>query len=556
MKNKTLKYIFSIIFTSVLLIAGCGSSSNNPLSSGNTGNDLVLVRGNVNNLTGNGSVSFYTPTAAARNGLNVSTPFRASVSNDGVYTFYTDENGEYSGQIPSGDYYVIAQNSDGTMKSVSAKQTFTAPRASKKVTQNFTLNRTLNISGQLSKELDTGDSSIEDVESAYEINANIPVFIEGLPFVAVTDSNGKFTFNSVPAITDSNTYTIKASINIEGATLIASQELKKSDFPAEGNLTLSKELKFDFSSVIDNCKFIQGFVYQNGSESNPVKGVIVVALLNSGKILTSLTEENGEFSVILSPSEDTSDIQITADMLNYQTAKVSNTLQDLSGKETPTSVNIISVNAGGASNDAGIIITESYDDVFIASSENTLRLFEGNTEINSERVYQKIENYSLSNLEVGKSYSYMLESRNYESYSYGYRFSDSITAANPYTTADSANTIIEITHPEISVYSLPNSQYSMNAKIVKYEGALAKYEAFAYAINTETDKFQSVMGNVVAPSDSTIRAAATSPIDDTHTLDLDELASGTYNIYAGYSIIYNNNYVATITSDPFQFVKH
>ena len=125
MKNRSFKYILSVMLTSVLLLVGCGSSSN-PSSSGNVSSGLVSVSGNVKNLNGNGSVSFYTPTAAVKSGMNVTSNFRASISNEGIYTFNTDENGNYSGQIPEGDYYVIAQNSDGTMKSVSSKQTFRA----------------------------------------------------------------------------------------------------------------------------------------------------------------------------------------------------------------------------------------------------------------------------------------------------------------------------------------------------------------------------------------------------------------------------------------------
>ena len=214
------------MLASIIFMVGCGSS-NNPASSGNVSSGMVKVSGNVKNLSGDGSVSFYTPKAAVSNGLNGATTFRGSVSNDGVYRFNTDEKGNYSGQIPAGEYYVVAQNFDGTMKSVSEKQNITSARAATAETYDFILNKTVNIIGRILNDYEI-DGESESAESLV-LNANVPVYIEGLPFVAITDSDGNFKFNSVPVITDSKTYNIKSSIYFGKYTVNASKKLTKSD---------------------------------------------------------------------------------------------------------------------------------------------------------------------------------------------------------------------------------------------------------------------------------------------------------------------------------------
>ena len=44
--------------------------------------------------------------------------------------------------------------------------------------------------------------------------------------------------------------------------------------------------------------------------------------------------------------------------------------------------------------------------------------------------------------------------------------------------------------------------------------------------------------------------------ETTSKIVLDELNSGVYSIFGGYSIKYNGCSVATITSDPYSYVKH
>ena len=256
MKNRYFKYILSVMLTSVLLLAGCGSSSN-PASSENVSSGIVNVSGNVKNLNGSGRVSFYTPTAAARSNMTVDASFRASISysNDGVYSFNTDEKGNYSGQIPEGDYYVIAQNSDGTMKSVSEKQTFRASETATDDPYDIELTKTVNIRGKVSIGFDNISSNdLISSSSSEEPVASIAVYIEKMPFIAVTDSNGDFTFNSVPVITDDSKYTIQSTVSMDGFVLTASTELTKDSFGNGSSDVNNANITFTKNEFLTNIK--------------------------------------------------------------------------------------------------------------------------------------------------------------------------------------------------------------------------------------------------------------------------------------------------------------
>lgn len=187
MRNKSLKYIFGILLSSVLLTAGCGSSSsNNPVSNGSVNSGLVSVSGNVKNADGNGTVSFYTPTAIYGN--NMTNDISRAVVNNEIYTFYIDENGNYAGQIPAGDYYIIAQNSDGSMKYASARQSISMDSAVE--IPEIKLVQTKDINGYL------------DFETTITDESALPfIYIEGMPFAKKTtfvDGEISFTLESVP----------------------------------------------------------------------------------------------------------------------------------------------------------------------------------------------------------------------------------------------------------------------------------------------------------------------------------------------------------------------
>ena len=195
MKKSIFKYIFGILLSSALVVTGCGSSSsNNPVSSGSVNSGLINVRGNVTNSTENVTVSFYTPSAVYIDAAEAKNYLRTSVANNGVYTFNADEKGNYEGQIPAGDYYVIAQNADGSMKYASSRQSF-APSARADV--DITLVPTKTIEGILT-------TTTNLVQGQY-------VYLENMPFVSVTGSDGKFVFKNVPVNDDTN-YTICSNI--------------------------------------------------------------------------------------------------------------------------------------------------------------------------------------------------------------------------------------------------------------------------------------------------------------------------------------------------------
>ena len=302
--KKNIIYLFIALIT--LLLVGCGGSSpDNPLSS-NVNSGLVNISGNVKNSTGNGSVSFYAPTAAAKNCLNVTNSFRASVANEGIYRFNTDENGNYSGQIPAGDYYIIAQNSDGTMKYVSSKQSFNSSRATTEVKQDITLNKTVNISGKIVPS-DYVSFSNNDFSS-------IPLYIEGYPFMAVTDLEGKFEFSSVPCLTEADSeansyYTIKSTINLDGIVFFATEVLSYTNFTNGTYKNLELAFVLDEDEVLKEYKTINGKVYNNnGANKEPVGNHLVVGVLSSGQIKYGLTDEEGKFSLIIKANETFADI--------------------------------------------------------------------------------------------------------------------------------------------------------------------------------------------------------------------------------------------------------
>ncbi len=541
MKINRIIYIFIALIT--LSLVGCGSS-NNPASSGNLSGGMVKVSGNVKNLSGDGSVSFYTPKAAVSNGLNGATTFRGSVSNDGVYRFDTDEKGNYSGQIPAGEYYVVAQNSDGTMKSVSEKQSITSARAATSETYDFTLNKTVNIIGRILNDYLIDDESSDDSSSGNTdsiiLNANIPVYIEGLPFVAITDSNGNFKFNSVPVITDSTTYNIKSSIYFDKYTVSASKKLTKSDFSSGGDLQL-EPMKFDMTEIMNiEGQYVQGIVFQNGT-TNGIAGVIVVALSDTGNIMSAITDESGEYAFLVIDVVYDKNIQISADMMTYEEAVISDTYIDYSNsKGTPSYSNVLYVGGGDSPiiNDYGISITEKYDAVFKLTSENTLTVFgpsptgSGEIEYLSEGVYQELNNYKLGNLESGKSYHYMLTSRNLVEDSYGFRFSNFVDAANPFNTIESTD-IIEFKQPYISIN---NGIYTANITQIKKEGNVS-ISASAHAIGDNSER-------------------KTFTVNSDNSIKLNSITeAGVYDIYLSYIVSFGGM-KATVTSDPCPYVKH
>ena len=571
--NKTFKNIFGLLLTSVLLMVGCGgSSSNNPASSGNVSSGLVNVSGTVNNLSGNGRVSFYTPTAVARDGITLSSSNRMSLLSEGVYTFNTDENNSYSGQIPEGNYYIIAENSDGTMRAVSELQNISTARA---VTQDFELYKTVNISGKFVSTDDGEDNA----------GYNLPVYIKGLPFITVTDSTGAFTFTSVPCIkaTDSETkYTITSTMNYRGNVFTASTELTSSHFSTGSDIN-NIELTFELGE--DNVNLIKGFVYNNEKEQKPVKKHIVVAALSSsGEIITTVTDSEGLFMFAVGKNEAYA--RISADLVNYTLA------DDFNKKYTL----YYSDNSIGTANNSTILITETIDTekYFSSDASCTLILYKqngSNYEVcRSERVYMPLENYAIGDLEPG-TYSYVLSSESIASIAY--------RISQPFEVLEGKNSIAESEQylhfgkPFIWIGQKTGCYYAANIKPVVFSSDSSLFNTGGYAawaINSETDEKKDLQfyngsnsGSVdtsdyeLFPANDVRRNTSEliyfidiTNVSYNYASSYDEalqgssgdlLASGTYQIYFRTNVRFydeENNPIDTysVVSDPFTYVKH
>ena len=529
--NKTFKNIFGLLLTSVLLMVGCGSSSNNPVSSGNVSNGLVNVSGTVNNLSGNGRVSFYTPTAVARNGMNSTSPFRASISNEGVYTFTTDENNSYSGQIPEGNYYIIAENSDGTMRAVSELQNLSNSRA---VTRNFELSKIVNISGKFVSTDDGEDNA----------GYNLPVYIKGLPFITVTDSTGAFTFTSVPCIkaTDSETkYTITSTMNYRGNVFTASTELTSSHFSTGSDIN---NLKLTFELGEDNVNYIQGYVYNNESEKTPVGNHIVVAALSSsGEIISTVTDSEGLFIFAVGKNENYA--RISADLVNYTLADDFSKTYELtySGGSTETDNNLTVLITASTTTNTG----------FSPNGNSSLTIYKKNDSkyelYRTETVYLPLNKYAISNLGAG-NYSYMIENYVYQSeVYYGFYLGNFDIEQNavPKEVSDTKKIYSNIPVIKISNDGVYSTYIDFKTIVGEESSTIPPDEITVFSIIENEDGKQNYSVLPTGQNDYG-RTIATITFDAS-------MASGTYNVYGGYSVSYNGM-VATVTSDPFTYVKH
>ena len=522
MKLNRILFIFVALIT--LSLVGCGgSSSNNPVSSGNANNGLITVRGNVSNLSGNGSVSFYTPTAATRNGMNAASTARFSITNDGVYRFNTDEKGDYSGTIPTGDYYIVAENSNGTMRAASSLKTLRLEQAtgSNIELDPIKLEEVINVTGTL---ISVDNLSVE----------NVPVYIANSPFVAFTDADGKFEFLSVPE----GEYVFRTTIdsNIYRYTFAQTATITKTN--------TSVEVRDNTKETISGESFT-GTVVDDNDAKLPNKAVTAV-IETTGDIYFAITDSDGKFTMPFTLSADDS----VSWFVDMQTVTMNN------NKLTCTSAS-----SGETVEPYGIKIIETVDDsgLFQKTNENTITLFDSNYNILSTDGFYFPPSFAINDIEPG-TYRYMIESRNYKVdgsvNSYGYRFSDEISVTNTSMVNHTSNNPLAFINPRISQISIADNKYTVAATIEGPVNEIASYAIFAYAINTETLEFNNVSGNVTKPTKPVLRAATIPTMSYVQDLSLANLASGSYDIYTGFSIKFDGHNVATITLDPFQYAKH
>ena len=306
MKKKSLILIFAALIT--MSLAGCGSSSSsNPVSSNSMNSGLVSVSGNVKNLEGNGTVSFYTPTAIYVNNTAPNSNFRTSIANNDVYTFNVDESGNYSGSIPSGDYYVIAQNSDGSMKAATAKQSLRCSEIaegaeSSGITINFDLVPTKTITGTLTDESETLTSE-----------SDLPfVYIEGKPFVAKATIDNEvisFTLKDVP-IEDS--YTICSDMWIENFRYHFSTTYSDFTKPAE----LSNPQPISISGKNIKMQLV------TPDDGSPFQGGTAIAFLTQDNIVfPSHADDNGYFYLPVESLDEITCLYIYGDIIKNSDIK-------------------------------------------------------------------------------------------------------------------------------------------------------------------------------------------------------------------------------------------
>ena len=209
--------------------------------------------------------------------------------------------------------------------------------------------------------------------------------------------------------------------------------------------------------------------------------------------------------------------------------------------------NTFILNNGSTSVKSGILINEEIDSneympngfYFSKYGEATLTIFKKDQSIEkyySEKVYMPLASYTISNLENG-TYCYMLAAHDYEHNNFGFRFSDAINVND---------SLPKATSKYYAMFNAPTIEISNNDYVVSSNaiseinlGTSVTIATFAYAIN------QSTPGSEIP-----LTVAAT-----TNIIGISELNSGYYDIYAGYSINYNSCSVATITSDPYPYVK-
>lgn len=276
------KYLIAILaLLTIFNITGCGGSSSSSNATGPITQEMADVRVNLTKSgtpVSEASVILYTESAALQAGLfengSKNSSLRASVSKlEGSYNpVSSDENGVYLFKVPTGDYVLEAKTSDGS---------FMTTKSIRAAAGGSNTNAELTVTGTIS-----GKVVFETKEPA----KNAMVYLEKTSIVGITDKEGNFLLNNVPA---GNTYNIVALINDFSNLVTPSQSVGVTE--SNLNVTLPDSLVIYENQVSTS---ITGTV-KSQTPGESLSGFTVIAA-SPDSFTIGATNDNGEFALPIS----------------------------------------------------------------------------------------------------------------------------------------------------------------------------------------------------------------------------------------------------------------
>ena len=276
------KYLIAILaLLTIFNITGCGGSSSSSNATGPITQEMAEVRVNLTKSgtsVSEASVILYTESAALQAGLfengSKNSSLRASVSKlEGSYNpVSSDENGVYLFKVPTGDYVLEAKTSDGS---------FMTTKSIRAAAGGSNTNAELTVTGTIS-----GKVVFETKEPA----KNAMVYLEKTSIVGITDKEGNFLLNNVPA---GNTYNIVALINDFSNLVTPSQSVGVTE--SNLNVTLPDSLVIYENQVSTS---ITGAV-KSQTPGESLSGFTVIAA-SPDSFTIGATNDNGEFALPIS----------------------------------------------------------------------------------------------------------------------------------------------------------------------------------------------------------------------------------------------------------------
>lgn len=506
------RIIFIVLVLMVVSLVGCGHSGyDNPAADRGNGG-LVNVRGSVSNVSESAKVTFYTPETAMKNGLtNANMSARASMNNEGVYTTDTDKSGNYSITIPENTYYVFAE--EGDKMTAPARQSFSA-RAAMTTVEDIVLTKTTDVKGSV-------------LDSAGKPVANVPVFIENTPFMCVSNASGNFTFNKVPQLATSATYSVVAYTCINGVRYIGSHSLTSTE---QTNKTAVKlQLKQDTSS---NSKKINGYVYYKGT-TNPVSGQNVIAILPSGQAYSTTSGSDGKYTLEVATTDTAA--QLTVDMITFTDASI------------PTSTDVaLYVDTDSPNSVGNLVIVEKcdkdYDDVF-QNSVNTFVILKNGEKYTVDTLGTPVANYVVADMPAGTYHYAFVGETLVGAPMFGCKFTEDFTISAGKNTNVTAEHTVCFVRPTIQITN--DGYYAVNIDpSVKSDDTAAKCATVnVYAADSD--------GNITTLS----YGAIGKEIEYAARIDLSKLTVGEHKLWIEVKFDVNG-YDQSFKSDEYPYVKH